>query len=112
MIFLGIGKRWVDRRTARHPNEPVTRWTSGVDTKRRQGDPPSPSSSYFESVRHPTEPQEREPRPMSPPTEGKKGFPTGVVTTTKGVFPRERYDPGKRKAPTLGRLSIPDPERP
>lgn len=86
------GKSWVDRFIKRHGVDFISRWTSGMDTSRKNADSAFKYTLYFELLRSKIEQYDVEPRNMYNMDE--KGFLIGILSKIKRIFSRHQYEEG------------------
>src|SRR5262245_26819128 len=90
------GKCWADRYIARHQNQLISHWTTGIDSTRHQADSAFKYSLYFELLRQKIEQYDIQPKQIYNMDEN--GFLIRIVTRMKRVFSKKLYTKGKLKA--------------
>ena len=91
-----VGVNWVDRFVQRHPDELISKWTTGIDNSRHKADSGRKYSLYFNLLREKIEQYYVEPRHIY--NIDKKGFMLGVVGRSKRIFSRTLYEDRKRRS--------------
>ena len=91
-----VGIHWVDRFVQRHPDELISRWTTGIDNSRHKADSGRTYSLYFDLLREKIEQYHVEPRHTYNMDE--KGFMLRVVGRLKRIFSRASYEKEKRRS--------------
>jgi hypothetical protein len=91
-----LGVNWVDRFMQRHPDELISKWTTGIDNSRHKADSGRKYSLYFNLLREKIEQYHVEPRHTYNMDE--KGFLLGILGRSKRIFDRPSYEEGKRRS--------------
>ncbi len=89
-------KNWADRFLKRHKDLLISKWTTGIDSKRYKADSYTKYSSYFSLLESNFEKFSVEPRHIYNMDE--KGFLLGIGGRSKRVFSRRMYEQGKLRA--------------
>lgn len=90
-----VGVHWVDHFVQRHPDELISKWTTGVDNSRHKADSGRKYSLYFDILRKKIMQYHVKPRHTYNMDE--KGFLLGVVGRSKRIFSKASYEEGKRR---------------
>jgi hypothetical protein len=87
-----VGKSWPDRFLSRHQIPLVTHWTFGLDRDRKRADSAFKYKLYFELLQQKIQEYKIEPRHTYNMDE--KGFLIGMLSKTRRIFSRRRYEEG------------------
>jgi hypothetical protein len=91
-----VGVNWVDRFVKRHPDNLISKWTTGIDNSRHKADSGRKYSLYFNLLHEKIEQYHVEPRHIYNMDE--KGFLLGVLGRSKRIFDRPLYEEGRRRS--------------
>jgi hypothetical protein len=87
-----VGKNWPNRFINRHKLDLVSRWTTGLDRQRKQADSAFRYKLYFELLERKIKEYSVEPQHIYNMDE--KGFLIGIISKSKRIFSRRRYEEG------------------
>jgi hypothetical protein len=91
-----LGVHWVDCFVQQHPDQLISKWTTGIDNSHHKADSERKYSLYFNLLRKKIDQYHIEARHIYNMYD--KSFMLGVVGRSKRIFRRTSYKEGKRRS--------------